>query len=90
MDERFSRQCPNSRLLVLLLEEGRILRSSVQKIHGFDYRAAKSAFEYLERSDLVIYEAVGDRRDTVYWSLTDKGMRVAHMLVEVDNLIKNR
>lgn len=89
MNDDLSKQGSPTRLLVVLLSKGRVTRSSVSKKYGMDYRAAVAAFEYLEKLGLVLYEALGDRRDTVYWSLTEKGEKAARMLAELDEFIRN-
>jgi hypothetical protein len=90
MEGEFSRNCPNTRLLILLLEYGKILRSSIQRKYGFNYRSGVTAFDYLEKLGLTLYEAKGDRLDTVYWSLTEKGMEVAERLKELDEYIRQK
>ena len=89
MESKFSRNCPNTRLLILLLEQGTILRSSIQRKYGFSYRTGVAAFDYMEGLGLVSYDAKGDRLDTVYWSLTEKGAKIARILKEIDELIQN-
>lgn len=77
----------NVRLLLFLLENGRIKRSEVKK--EFNYYSAKAALEDFASVGLTEYEAVGDHRDTVYWSLTEKGTKVARTLRDLDDFIRS-
>lgn len=76
----------NVKLLLFLLDNGRIKRSEVKK--AFNYYSAKAALEDLESVGLTKYEAIGDHRDTVYWSFTEKGTKVAQTLKDLDDFIR--
>lgn len=81
---------PDVKILAIMLDEGgRVKRSDFRKKYSMNYDTAKLALERLEAWRLVTYEAVGDRRDTVYWSLTEKGVKVAESLKEIDEYIRN-
>ncbi|MGE4212422.1 MAG: hypothetical protein AB7E75_03545 [Candidatus Methanomethylophilaceae archaeon] len=88
MPENFSEMCPNSRALLILFRHGKVKRSDFEKKYGFSYRTASAACERLEDLGLTKYEALGDRRDTVYWSLTEKGEKAAEMLAALDEFIR--
>ena len=77
----------NAKILLFLLENGRVVRSKFKK--SFNYYSAKTALEDLESVGLTLYEAVGDHRDTVYWSLTEKGIEVAQRIKDLDDFIRN-
>jgi len=86
--ERFYQNQTNIKLLMLLRDNGRIVRSSIHRKYGLDYNYAKKSAEILESLGLVLYETTGDHNDTVYWSLTEKGKRAAWMLEELDEFIR--
>lgn len=78
---------PDVRMMVLLLENGRMKRSSFSSDHGMNHNTAKAAFERLEKAGLALLEAVGDRRETTYWKLSDKGVEVANIIKKADDMI---
>lgn len=77
----------NAKVLMFLLENGRVKRRAFQE-NGFNYSSAIKSLEGMETVGVTRYEATGDRYDTVYWSLTDKGMKAAQMLKELDEFIQ--
>lgn len=78
----------DAEVLLFLYREKRVVRRAF-KDAGFSYVGAQNALERFESVGLTQYEAVGDYRDTVYWSLTPKGERAAEMLAELDDFIRN-
>lgn len=78
----------DAEILLFLYRNGRMVRRAFKE-GGFSYEGAKNALERFEDVGITKYEAVGDYRDTVYWSLTDKGMKAAAMLTAVDDFIRN-
>jgi len=80
---------PDVRSLIILIKHVKIKRSDLQTRYGMNYNVAKSALERLENLGLVLYEVTGDRYDTVYYSLTEKGRKVAQKLEEIDEIILN-
>ncbi|MCL1979001.1 MAG: hypothetical protein FWG60_02445 [Methanomassiliicoccaceae archaeon] len=73
------------KILVQLLKEKEMKRSDFTKITNYD--SAKKILERLQFAGLTESEAKGDYRDTVIWRLTEKGKKVAEMLVEVEKVI---
>ena len=76
-----------TRILLFLLDNGRVVRRRFKEA-GFGYPEANKALERLESVGLTKYDAVGDYRDTVYWDLTEKGLKVARTLKELDEFIR--
>jgi len=74
-------------ILLLLLERKEMKRSDF-KIK-FNYNTAKNILERLESVKLTKHKALGDRRDTVIWSLTEKGIEVAKRARDLENYISN-
>ena len=74
-------------ILLLLLDRKEMKRSDF-KIK-FNYNTAKNILERLESVKLTKHKALGDRRDTVIWSLTDKGIVVAKRARELENYISD-
>lgn len=89
MTKAFSDCALEYRVLAILSKNKKLLRSDFTKTFGINYITVKSALENLEDMGLTKYEALGDRRDTVYWSLTDKGKKAAEMLSDLDEFIRN-
>jgi len=89
LNGEFTGFCVDTKMLVILLKEEDVRRSAFSTIHKINYNTAKSALDRLEALDLVIYDAKGDRRDTVYYSLTEKGKKAAQMLADLDEFIRN-
>ena len=79
----------DAKILILLLKHGKTKRSDFKHVYGMNYNTAKASLEYMETWKLTEYEALGDRRDTVYYSLTEKGKKVAQMLSEIDEYIRS-
>lgn len=77
-----------TKVLLILRNGKRMIRSYFTKEYGMNYITVKSALETLENMGLTKYEALGDRRDTVYWSLTEKGEKAAKMLAALDEFIR--
>lgn len=78
-----------TKVLLILRNGNKIIRSYFTKEYGMNYITVKLALETLEDMGLTRYEALGDRRDTVYWSLTEKGEKAAEMLAALDEFIRN-
>lgn len=77
----------DAEILLFLYRNGRVVRRAFKE-GGFSYDGAKKALERFEDAGLTKYEAVGDYRDTVYWSLTEKGEKAAEMLAALDEFIR--
>ena len=73
-------------ILTTLLKEGSMNRGAFVKITNYD--SALKILRRLESAGLTEWEEKGDRRDTVIWRLTDKGKKVAQMLVNVEKIIE--
>jgi len=78
----------DAKVILFLFEKGRVVRRSFQTA-GFNYAGAMNALERFETVGITQYEAVGDHRDTVYWSLTEKGKKAAQMLADLDAFIRS-
>ena len=89
MAETLSDLIIETKVLLILRQENKVMRSYFTKEYGMNYITVKLALETLENMGLARYEALGDRRDTVYWSLTEKGERAAEMLAALDDFIQN-
>lgn len=76
-------------ILIFMHGKDRILRRRFMDEGGFNFTSAKNALERLESVGLTEYQAVGDYRGSVYWSLTDKGKDVAKTFKELDDRIRN-
>ena len=74
-------------ILLLLLERKEMKRSDFKV--KFNYNTAKNILERLESVKLTKHKALGDRRDTVIWSLTDKGIEVAKRARDLENFISD-
>jgi predicted transcriptional regulator len=72
-------------ILTILLKEGEMNRGAFVKITNYD--SAMKILSRLESAGMTECEERGDRRNTVIWRLTDKGKRVAEMLMEVERVI---
>ena len=72
-------------ILIELFKEGEMNRGSFVKITNYD--SAMKILRRLESAGLTECVEMGDRRHTVKWRLTDKGKKVAQMLVEVEKII---
>lgn len=81
--------CPDTRILVILLEQGRVKVGDFQRKYGVSHRPAVAALERLESLGLTAYMPTGDRYETVYWALTEKGVKVAESLKDIDEYIRN-
>jgi DNA-binding MarR family transcriptional regulator len=80
---------PDAEVLLLLFSNGRMKRSAFQRQFGMNYNTALSALDRIEELDLAEHEALCDRRDTVFYELTDKGRKAARMLAELDEFIRS-
>lgn len=78
----------DAEILLFLYRNERVVRRAFKE-NGFSYDGAKNALERFEDVGITQYEAVGDYRDTVYWSLTEKGKKAAEMLAELDEYIRS-
>lgn len=79
----------DAKIILYLADKGKVVRRTIRDETGISYAAIKAALERLEDEKLTKYEALGDYRDTVYWSLTEKGEKAAAMLAAVDDFIRN-
>lgn len=79
----------DAKVLLYLSRRGKVVRRTIRDETGISYAAIKTALERMEDVGMTHYEAVGDYRDTVYWSLTEKGEKAAAMLAAVDDFIRN-
>ena len=79
----------DSRIILYLSGKGRVIRRTIRDETGISYAAVLTTLERMENAGLTKYEAVGDYRDTVYWSLTEKGEKAAEMLAALDEFIRN-
>lgn len=66
-----------------------MIRSAFRGKYGINYNTAQMALKQLEEWGLAEYEAIGDRRDTVYYFLTEKGKKAAQMLADLDEFIRS-
>lgn len=74
---------PDAKVLILLLQHGRINRSAFQSKYGMNYDSAVNSLQLFKNHGITDFEERGDFKDTQTWFLTEKGKIAAQKLSEL-------